>query len=348
MKAIGFKQSLSISEEESLIAFQTVTPIPEGLDLLVKVSAISVNPIDYKIRQKAALDRILDEPKVIGWDAVGKVVAVGEKTTQFKVGDEVFYAGDLNRNGCNTEYQLVDERIVGRKPNNLSNSEAAAIPLTALTAWESLFDRIKTPKTSKSNKTILILSGAGGVGSIAIQIAKKVAGLTVIATASRPESIQWCKEMGADYVVNHYNLASELDKIDHNEVDYILDYVNLEEYWDIIAKIIRPQGHIVSITGSSTPLNLDILKTKSVTFSWELMYTRSMYNTDDMVEQHKILNEVAQLLDDGVLKTTLKTTLKGFTVENLKKAHAMQESGKTIGKTVIDFIDKEDHITNLD
>ena len=283
MKAIGFKQSLSITEEESLIAFETKKPSPKGMDLLVKISAISVNPIDYKVRQKEAKKGVLDEPKIIGWDAVGTVVAVGDQASQFKVDDEIFYAGDINRNGCNAEYQLVDERIVGIKPKSLSNAEAAAIPLTALTAWESLFDRIKISRSNKSSKTILILSGAGGVGSIAIQIAKKVAGLTVIATASRPESIEWCKKMGADHVVNHYNLESELEKIGYCQVDYILDYVNLEEYWDRIANIIKPQGHIVSITGSSTPLNLDLLKTKSVTFSWELMYTRSMYNTPDLV-----------------------------------------------------------------
>jgi NADPH2:quinone reductase len=337
MKAIGFKKSLPISDKESFIAFETDKPTPTGLDILVKISAISVNPIDYKIRLKAAKDTILDEPKIIGWDAVGTVEAVGDQTSHFNIGDEVFYAGDLTRSGSNAEYQLVDERIVGLKPKKLTNAEAAAIPLTALTAWESIFDRIKvTPKTSQ-NKSILILAGAGGVGSIAIQIAKKIAGLTVIATASRPESVKWCKNMGADHVINHYKLKSELQKIGHNEVDYILDFVDLEGYWDTIAEIIKPQGHIVSITASSKPLNLDILKAKSITFSWELMYTRSMFNTDDIIRQQQILNEVANLLDEGVLKTTLSNTLKGFTVENLKTAHEMEESREMIGKTVIDF-----------
>ena len=183
----------------------------------------------------------------------------------------------------------------------------------------------------------MILAGAGGVGSIAIQIAKKVAGLTVIATASRPDSIQWCKDMGADFVVNHHQLKEELGKIGHTQIDYILDFVDLGGYWETIAEIIKPQGHIVSITGSSEPLNLDILKKKSVSFSWELMYTRSMFTTDDMDRQHQILNKLADLLDSGTIKTTLTTTLEGFTVENLKEAHKMQESGKTIGKTVILF-----------
>lgn len=337
MKAIGFKQSLPITEENSFIEFDSDKPTPAGFDLLVKVSAVSVNPVDFKIRRSAAVNNILDTPKIIGWDAVGKVEAVGDKTSRFKVGDEVYYAGDLTRSGSNAEYQLIDERIVGKKPKSLTIVEAAAIPLTGLTAWESLFDRIKINPESDKGKTVLILAGAGGVGSIAIQIAKKVAGLTVIATASRPESVKWCIALGADYVVNHHDLKDGLEKIGHSQVDYILDFVDLKGYWETAAEIIKPQGHIVSITGSSEPLNLDLLKLKSVSFSWELMYTRSMFTTDDMDKQHQILNEISALLDAGKLKTTLTTTLKGFTVDNLKKAHQMQESGKTIGKTVIQF-----------
>ncbi len=337
MKAIGFKQSLPITEKDSFIEFEMDKPTPAGYDLLVKIVAISVNPVDFKIRQKAAKDTVLATPKVIGWDAVGTVEAVGDKTSKFKIGDEVYYAGDITRNGCNAEYQLIDERIVGHKPKNLSDAEAAAIPLTGLTAWESLFDRIKINPETDKGKTVLILAGAGGVGSIAIQIAKKVAGLTVIASASRPNSEKWCKDLGADFVVNHHSLKAELEKIGHNQVDYILDFVDLEGYWETAAEIIKPQGHIVSITGSSKPLNLDLLKMKSVNFSWELMYTRSMFSTTDIEKQHLILNNIAGLLNDGTLKTTLTTTLKGFTVENLKKAHEMQETGKTIGKTVILF-----------
>ncbi len=337
MKAIGFKQSLPISEENSFIEFETEKPTPAGYDLLVRISAISVNPVDFKVRKNAAKDTVLDTPKIIGWDAVGTVEAVGDKTSKFKVGEQVYYAGDLTRSGSNAEYQLVDERIVGFKPKNLTIAEAAAIPLTGLTAWESLFDRIKVNPETDKGKTVLILAGAGGVGSIAIQIAKKVAGLTVIATASRSESENWCKQLGADYVVNHNNLKAELEKTGHSQVDYILDFVDLGGYWETAVELIKPQGHIVSITGSSKPLNLDILKTRSVSFSWELMYTRSMFTTDDIDRQHQILNEIANLLDAGTLKTTLTTTLQGFTVDNLKKAHQMQESGKTIGKTVIQF-----------
>jgi NADPH2:quinone reductase len=335
MKAIGFKQSLPITDKNSFIEFETEEPSPSGFDLLVKIEAISVNPVDFKIRQNAAKDTILDTPKIIGWDAVGTVEAVGDKTSLFKVGDQVFYAGDLTRSGSNAEYQLIDERIVGKKPKNLSLEEAAAIPLTGLTAFESLFDRIKVNPETDKGKTVLILAGAGGVGSIAIQLAKKIGDLTVIATASRPDSVQWCKDLGADFVVNHHNLKEDLEKINHSQVNYILDFVDLAAYWETASEVIKPQGHIVSITGSSKPLNLDVLKVKSVTFSWELMYTRSMFNTEDIVRQHEILNTLADLLDAGTIKSTLTTTLKGFTVENLKKAHEMQESGKTIGKTVI-------------
>ena len=337
MKAIGFKQSLPITDAESFIEFDQDIPTPVGYDLLVKISAIAVNPVDYKIRQWAAQDNILDTPKIIGWDAVGTVEAVGEKVSHFKVGDKVFYAGDLTRSGCNAEYQLIDERIVGLKPNSLTDSEAAAIPLTGLTAWESLFDRIKIDPANDKGKTVLILAGAGGVGSIAIQIAKQVAGLTVIATASRPESQAWCKKMGADFVVNHYHLKADLEKIGHQEVDYILDFVNINTYWETAIDLIKPQGHIVSITGNSNPLDLSLLKNKSVSFSFEFMYTRSMFQTDDIEKQHQILSELSALLDAGKIKTTLTTTLQGFTVENLKKAHQMQESGRTIGKTVIQF-----------
>ncbi len=337
MKAIGFKQSLPITDPSSFIEFETEKPTPAGYDLLVKISAISVNPVDFKIRQNAAKETSFDEPKIIGWDAVGTVEAVGDKASKFKVGDEVYYAGDITRSGCNAEYQLIDERIVGRKPSTLSLAEAAAIPLTGLTAWESLFDRMKVNPQTDQGKTVLMLAGAGGVGSIAIQIAKQVAGLTVIATASRPESQAWCKEMGADYIVNHYNLKQELKEIGHSTVDYILDFVNINAYWETAVEIIKPQGHIVTITGSSEPLDLSLLKTKSASLSWEFMYTRSMYTTDDMERQHQILNEIADLLDSGDLRSTLTTTLKGFSAENLKKAHRMQESGKTIGKTVIEY-----------
>ncbi|MFI3263325.1 MAG: zinc-binding alcohol dehydrogenase family protein [Rikenellaceae bacterium] len=337
MKAIGFKQSLPITEQDSFIEFETEKPSASGHDLLVKVLANSVNPVDYKVRSSAAKDLELEMPKIIGWDAVGVIEALGEDVSLFKLGEEVFYAGDLTRSGSNAQYQLVDERIVGHSPQNISIAEAAAMPLTSITAYEALFDRIKVDPVKDKGKTVLILSGAGGVGSIAIQLAKKVANLTVIATSSREDSIEWCKSLGADHVINYNNIKDELQKIGHTEVNYILDFVDLEDYWELMAEIIKPQGHIVSITESLSPLNLDILKTKSVSFSWEFMYTRSMYKTEDMTRQHEILNHIAELLDTGTIKSTLTTTLVGFNVNNIKQAHAMQESGKTMGKTVIVF-----------
>lgn len=336
MKAIGFRTSLPVEAADSFIEFETEKPSPKGRDLLVKISAVSVNPVDFKIRQNSAKDTVLTEPKIIGWDAVGVVEAVGDAASLFKVGDEVYYAGDINRAGSNAEYQLVDERIVGNKPKKLTNEEAAAIPLTALTAWEILFDRLRIGERDKG-KSVLIIGGAGGVGSIAIQLAKHVAGLTVIATASRPETASWCKTQGADYVVNHYKLVDEVRQAGFQYVDFILDFVDTNTYWDAMVELIKPQGHIGSITGSATPLALNKLKAKSVSFSWELMYTRSTFQTDDMIEQHHILNKVADLLDRGVLKTTLKETLKGLSVTNFKEAHQQLESGKTIGKLVVSF-----------
>lgn len=336
MKAIGFKTSLPIEDKESFIEFEAVKPIPGAHDLLVKIDAISVNPVDFKIRQNSAKDTVLETPKIIGWDAAGIVQAVGEKVTLFEVGDPVYYAGDITKQGSNAEYQIIDERIVGRKPTLLSIEEAAVIPLTVLTAWEILFDRIRINEKDKG-KSILIIGGAGGVGSIAIQLAKKIAGLTVIATALRPETIDWCKKQGADFVVDHKNLIASVKEAGFETVDFILDFVDTNAYWDIMTELIKPQGHIASITGSSNPVALNTLKSKSVSFSWELMYTRSMFQADDMIEQHHILNKVADLLDEGVLKNTLNQTLNGLTAENLKKAHQLLESGKTIGKIAIKF-----------
>jgi len=337
MKAIGFKSSLPIENQESFIEFEASKPIPGERDLLVKIDAVSVNPVDFKIRQSSAKDTVLETPKIIGWDAVGIVQAVGEKVTLFEVGDLVYYAGDITKQGSNAEYQIIDERIVGKKPQSLSIEEAAVIPLTALTAWEILFDRIRISAEKDKGKSILIIGGAGGVGSIAIQLAKKIAGLTVIATASRPETIDWCKNQGADFVVDHKDLVSSVRKAGFENVDFILDFVDTNAYWDTMVELIKPQGHIASITGSSEPVVLNKLKSKSVSFSWELMYTRSMYQTEDMIEQHHILNKVADLLDEGVLKTTLNLTLNGLTADNFKKAHQLLESGKTIGKIAIKF-----------
>lgn len=336
MKAVGFRISLPITDTNSFIDLETDKPVPTGKELLVKVKAISVNPVDFKVRQNSARDSVLDIPRIIGWDASGVVEAAGDKADLFKQGDEIYYAGDINKPGSNAEYQLIDERIVGKKPATLTNTEAAAMPLTTLTAWEALFDRIRINEKDKG-KSILIIGGAGGVGSIATQIAKKIAGLKVITTASRPETVNWCKQQGADIVVNHKDLVNEVRKAGFQYVDFIFDCVDINFYWDAVAELIKPQGHIASITGSATPVALNKLKGKSASFSWELMYTRSTFQTDDLIEQHNILDKAAALFDNGTLKSTLTTTLKGLSADNLKKAHAQLESGTTIGKLVIEF-----------
>ncbi|UOX34478.1 zinc-binding alcohol dehydrogenase family protein [Flavobacterium sediminilitoris] len=337
MKAIGFKTSLPIENEDSFIEFEIIKPKPKGKEILVKINAISVNPVDFKIRQNSAKDIVLAEPKIIGWDAVGIVEAIGDDVSLFKVGDEVFYAGDVTKQGSNATYQLVDERIVGFAPKNISNTEAAAMPLTSLTAWEILFDRIRISKEKDKGKSILIIGGAGGVGSVAIQLAKKIAGLTVLATASRNETTDWCKQIGADHIVNHKDLMNDVRKAGFEHLDYIVDFVDTNDYWDIMVELIKPQGHIASITGSSEPIVLNKLKSKSVSFSWEFMFTRSMFQTDDMIEQHHILNKISALLDSEQIVSTVSHTFKSFTVENLKEAHKLLESGKTIGKIVIEY-----------
>ncbi|MCH5716943.1 zinc-binding alcohol dehydrogenase family protein [Niabella hibiscisoli] len=279
---------------------------------------------------------MLQDPKVIGWDAAGIVEEIGDSVTLFKKGDEVYYAGDITKSGSNSEFQIVDERIVGKKPAKLTYNEAAAMPLTTLTAWEILFDRMRINEKDQG-KTILIIGGAGGVGSIAIQIAKKIAGLTVLATASRAESVEWCKQQGADYVVNHRDLVNEVRNAGFQQVDFILDFVDVNQYWDSFAELISPQGAIGSISDPTQPVNLRQLKSKSVSFHWELMFTRSMFQTKDIAEQHYILNKASEYFDKGILQTTLTATLDGLSADNLKTAHRQLESGSTIGKLVINY-----------
>jgi zinc-binding alcohol dehydrogenase family protein len=307
----------------SLADIELPKPSPAGRDLLVKVEAVSVNPVDYKTRKND-----VPAPRVLGWDAAGTVEAVGKEVALFKPGDAVYYAGDITRAGSNSEFHLVDERIVGRKPKSLDFAQAAAIPLTAITAWEAYFDRLKVRKEG----TILIIGGAGGVGSIGIQIAK-LAGLKVIATASRPETIAWVKEMGADLVVDHRkDLVSQIK----NPVDYIAVYNDLDGHWAAIGELIAPQGGIVSIVGNLQPLAMDKVRMKSASLHWELMFTRPRFKTPDMIEQHRLLNQVADWLDSGKLRGTLKQTLTPINAANVRKAHAQLESGTTIGKLVLE------------
>jgi alcohol dehydrogenase len=302
-------------------------PAPAGRDLLVKVEAISVNPVDYKQRKVDS-----PTPRVLGWDAAGTVEAAGPEVTLFKPGDAVYYAGDVTRPGANSEFHLVDERIVGRMPKRLDFAQAAAIPLTAITAWEAFFDRMKIDLGGKdAGRTMLVIGGAGGVGSIGIQLAR-VAGLTVIATASRPESIAWVKELGADEVVDHRkDLASQVKK----PVDYIANFNDLDTHWAAMSQLIAPQGAMVAIVGNQKPLPMDMVRSKSATMCWELMFTRPRFKTPDMIEQHRLLDQVADWLDSGKLRGTLKETLSPINAANLRKAHEKLESGTMIGKLVL-------------
>lgn len=312
--------------DHSFAEIELPTPSPSGHDLLVKVEAISVNPVDYKQRKTQS-----SGSRVLGWDAAGTVEAVGSQTSLLKPGDAVYYAGDVTRPGCNSEFHLVDERIVGRKPKILDFAQAAAMPLTSITAWEAFFDRMKV----QSGKSMLIIGGAGGVGSIGIQLAK-ISGLTVFATASRSESTAWVKSLGADHVIDHRKeMRPQLEALGKKAVDYIACFNDLDQHWAAIGDLIAPQGAIVSIVGNQRPLAQDAIRAKSATLCWELMFTRPRFQSPDMIEQHRLLNQVADGLDSGKLRCTLRETLSPINGANLKKAHEKLESGTMIGKLVL-------------
>lgn len=337
MKAIGVYQYQPTHANDCFVEVELEKPQLGTRDLLIQVKAISVNPVDYKVRSSVKEKQAT--PKILGWDVAGIVEQVGESVTLFKPGDEVYYAGSLIRPGANSAYHVVDERIVGRKPTHLTFEAAAALPLTTLTAWEALFERLGIePEPTAKNRahTILIIGGAGGVGSIAIQLAKQVAGLQVIATASRSESIDWCKKMGADYTINHHEpFSAQLKPLNITAIDYVLCLNNTDMHWNNMVDIIKPQGKICSIVENKNPLNLNLLKNKSATFVWEFMFTKSMYETEDMQSQHDLLNRVADLIDQGILHSTLTEILGPLSPENLAKAHAKLEAGQTIGKLVL-------------
>lgn len=332
MKAIGFKQSLPADNASALEDLELDAPIMRERDLLVRVRAVSVNPVDTKMRLRAVPKT--GEYTVLGWDAAGVVEAVGSAVSMFKPGDKVWYAGAIDRPGSNAELQAVDERIVAKMPQSLSFGHAAAMPLTAITAWELLFDRFKLD--SRSEGALLVIGGAGGVGSMVIQLAKKLTALTVIATASRPESQKWVRELGADHTINHQqNLALQLRELGFESVPYILALTQTEKHLAAMADVIAPQGAIGVI---DDPASLDIVpfKRKSVAFHWELMFTRSLFQTADMIAQHKLLAEVAGLVDRGSLMSTLQYRFGTINAANLLRAHQQLESGTTIGKIVLE------------
>ena len=334
MKAVGYRNAQAITADDSLIDFNVDAIRPGLRDLQVEVRAVSVNPVDIKLRSGATPPS--GETRILGFDAAGIVKAVGESATLFRPGDEVFYAGAINRPGTNSELHVVDERIVGRKPTTLSFAEAAALPLTSITAWELLFDRLGVPYGCKSsNGTLLIINGAGGVGSILTQIARRLTGLRIVATASRAETIAWCKKMGAHHVIDHRRSLNEaLKEIGIPQVEYVASLTATDQHLPAIQEAIAPQGRLALI---DDPKSLDVLpfKRKSVSVHWELMFTRSLFQTADMIAQHHLLNEVADLVDAGLLTTTLVETAGPINAANLKRAHALVESGRSYGKVVL-------------
>lgn len=330
-------KSIAVNPQDpkSFIEITSGMPQPGDYDLLVEVKAVSINPVDTKVH--AGLQKNgLQEPRVLGWDASGIVKAVGSKVSGFKTGDEVYYAGDITRPGSNTTHQLIDARIVGHKPGTLDWAAAASIPLTALTAWEGLFERLNIQDAAE-DKTLLIIGGAGGVGSLAIPFARHNSKVKIIATASREDSAQWCRDRGADLVVNYHDLPGELAKHEIKFVDYIFILNDTDGHWEAVSQLIAPQGHICTIVENKHPLNQDALKSKSAALHWEFMYTRSMYQTADMARQGEILDNVAKLVDEGVVESALSETLHGLSVESIAEAHAKVLEGHMRGKVVVAF-----------
>ena len=328
MKAIGLYKYLPIEHPESLLDLEVETPAASGRDLLVEVKAISVNPVDTK--RRAPKDLVEKTPKILGFDAAGVVKAAGPDCTLFKPGDPVYYAGSVIRQGTNSEFHLVDERIVGGKPATLSFAEAAALPLTTLTAWELMFERMGISKAgAHAGKSVLILGGAGGVGSMAIQLAKKLARLKVTASASRPESIAWCKSLGADETVDHTRPIE-------GEYDFVLCFSASDAYWNAFPRITKAQGKIGMIVRTARPVDLAILHDKSIAVCLEGMFTRSSFQTADIEAQHVLLDEAAGLVEAGVLKGTMTQSLGKINAANLRRAHKMLEEGHVIGKLVLE------------
>jgi len=333
MKAVVYTQpGLPIHDPQSLYDAELPKPKPGPRDLLVEVKAIAVNPVDTKIRAS----RGGEQPQVLGWDAVGIVREVGDQVTLFGPGDEVFYAGAIDRPGSYSEFHVVDERIVGHKPRSLDNASAAALPLTSITAWELLFDRLGIEENGGKGQRLLVVGAAGGVGSILVQLASKLTQLTVIGTASRPETQAWVRQLGAHHVIDHAeSLPLQLQALKLDSVDYVISLTHTDSYLAQLVEVLRPQGKLALI---DDPAQLDVmpLKRKSLSLHWELMFTRSLYKTEDMIKQHQLLDRVAQLVDEGVLKTTLGEHYGTINAEHLKRAHAMIESGTARGKIVLE------------
>lgn len=332
MKAIGYRVNLPSTDPRSLEDVELPDPTRKPRDLLVRVSAVSVNPVDTKVRQsrKPAAGQV----EVLGWDAVGVVEAIGDAVTRFKVGDRVYYAGAINRPGTNSELHVVDERIVAHAPKSLDDAAAAALPLTTITAYELLFDRLRIAKNGGDGRRLLIVGGAGGVGSMLIQLARQLTRLEIIATASRPETRQWCLDLGAHAVIDHRQpLSVALKAAGIGQVDFVAALTQTGRHFDEIIKSLEPQGALAVI--DDDPLDVMKLKTKSLSLHWELMFTRSLFETPDMGEQGRLLAEVAELVDAGRIRSTVNNQLGTINAENLRRAHALIESGRSQGKVVL-------------
>ncbi|WP_296233375.1 zinc-binding alcohol dehydrogenase family protein [Pseudomonas sp. UBA4617] len=333
MKAIVYDTpGLPIEDPQSLFEHELPKPTAKARDLLVEVKAIAVNPVDTKVRASRGGDR----PQVLGWDAVGIVREVGAEVSLFQPGDEVFYAGAIDRPGSYSEFHLVDERIVGHKPRTLDNASAAALPLTSITAWELLFDRLAVQENGGAGQSLLIIGASGGVGSILLQLARKLTRLQVIGSASRPETQTWVTELGAHHVIDHSAaIAPQLQQLGLDPVDYVISLTHTDSYLEQIVEVLRPQGKLALI---DDPAQLDVVpfKRKSLSVHWELMFTRSLYQTEDMIKQHQLLEKVSSLIDDGVIRTTVGEHFGSISASNLKRAHALIESGKTKGKIVLE------------
>ena len=336
MKAVALTRYLPIDDPESLLDVDLPDPAaPQGHDLLVQVEAISVNPVDTKVR--APKPNVEAQPRVLGYDAAGTVTAIGEAVTRFKVGDRVYYAGDITRPGSNAQFQLVDERITGHAPRSLDAAQAAALPLTVITAWELLFQRMPyDAEQGGIGKTALVIAGAGGVGSVAIQLARR-AGFNVIATASRAQSVEWCRAMGAHEVIDHRQpLLPQLQALGHAQVEAVLNLADTDRYWDAIGELLAPQGHVGLIVEPSGALRIgDPYKAKCIGIHWEMMFARPRFQTADMVEQARILDRVAKLIDAGELRGTHSETLGRIDAATLREAHRRLESGATVGKLTL-------------
>lgn len=336
MKAVAYYHSLPADHADALLDVKLPTPTPGPRDLLVEVKAISVNPVDTKIRRNVAPSD--GDAKVLGWDASGIVKAVGSEVSLFQPGDRVYYAGAINRAGANSELHVVDERIVGHMPNSLPFAEAAALPLTAITAWELLFERLQIPQgNADQGQSLLIVGAAGGVGSVLVQLARQLTGLTVIGTASRPETQAWVRELGAHHVIDHRQpLNEELKRIGIDQVTHVASLTQTDQHFAQLVEALAPQGRLALIDDPEQPLDIMQLKRKSLSLHWELMFTRSLFETADMIEQHHLLDRVAELVDAGTLRTTLGEHFGSINAANLRRAHALLESGTAKGKIVLE------------